>query len=70
MHLAITVKMIPESQEELQEHLPAQVEEVKNHFNELAKEGVLGPPNQVEVRYLISANEWQKYQNKEATCPQ
>lgn len=56
MTLVITVKMVADSKDELPE-VPAKVIEVRNHFGNLAKEGILGPPAQVSVRYLIENRE-------------
>jgi hypothetical protein len=53
MKLFITVKMAPESKEELTNTFPSQVHEVKNHFEEMKKEAFLGPLENVELRFLV-----------------
>jgi hypothetical protein len=53
MKLRITVHMSPESKEELEELYVGQVKEVRGHFDELHKEGILGPPERVQLRYVM-----------------
>jgi hypothetical protein len=53
MHLIVTVKAIPESQEELQVHMRTQVDQIKEHFTLLVEQNVLWDRDKVDVRYLI-----------------
>lgn len=53
MHIIVTVKLIPTSPEE-QSALPDQVQVVQAHFADMQKDGMLGPPDDVQVRYLIA----------------
>lgn len=49
MHVTLTIKIATE--------LPAQVAECKKHFARLRKEGVFGPPNGVDIRYMLIVKE-------------
>ena len=57
MKLVVTIKMIPESKEELANDAPSQVEQVRTHYYELAKEAILGPPDKVSVRFLFASDQ-------------
>lgn len=58
MFVTITVKAEAESQDELAHTLGDTFQNLQIHFNELQKEGVFGPPEQVALRYLVIGNEW------------
>lgn len=58
MFLTLTIKHEADSKGELVETFPSKVAEVRNHFEELRKAGVLGPAEQVEIRHLIIGGQW------------
>lgn len=53
MFTTVTVKMEAESKGELVDSFGTQVQTCREHFDSLKKEGVFGPPETVEMRYLV-----------------
>jgi hypothetical protein len=60
MFVTITVKAEAESKGELIDTFGQQVNVLRKHFNELQKEGIFGPPDQCEVRYLVIGGQWRE----------
>jgi hypothetical protein len=53
MHVTITVKAQAESKGELIDTFAAQVNNLRQHFDSLKQEGIFGPPDQCDLRYLV-----------------
>jgi hypothetical protein len=53
MHLVVTVKAIPESQDELQDHFKTQLDQVREHFTLLVEQNVIWDRDKIDVRYLV-----------------
>lgn len=58
MILTITIRMEAESKGELIDTFGSSVGQVKDHFSALREGNVFGPPNKVELRFLIVGGEW------------
>jgi hypothetical protein len=66
MFVTITVKAEAESQNELANTLGDTFQNLRTHFDALKKEGVFGPPEQVDVRYLVAGREWREPAQEQA----
>lgn len=60
MFTTVTVKFQAESQQELATTLPSQFHLGKAHLNRMKDEGMFGPPEQVEMRYLLIGAAWRE----------
>lgn len=58
MFTTVTVRMEAESKGELVDSMASQVDNCRKHYDALKGEGVFGPPEQVEMRYLIIGSTW------------
>lgn len=68
MFTTITVKLAAESKDELSV-FSGGVESAQEHFNMLRNEGIFGPPEQCEVRYLVEGEVRVKQNPKNNTVP-
>ena len=54
MFITITIKAQAESKEEAANTFGGDIKVIRAHFDKLLEQGVFGPPQQVQLRYLIS----------------
>lgn len=60
MFITVTIKAEAESKGELIDTFGAQVRNLRKHCEALRKEGIFGPEDQCEVRYLIVGGKWRE----------
>lgn len=60
MYLTVTIKAEATSHDELIDDFGGRVANLRQHCEELKKEGVFGPPDKCELRYLIIGGGWRE----------
>lgn len=60
MYITVTLKMQAESQEELTNVFGSHVKACRAHFDELKANGIFGPADKVDLRYLIIGGSWRE----------
>ena len=60
MFVTVTIKAEAESKGELIDTFGAQVRTLRQHMDALREEGLFGPPEQTELRYLVVGGGWRE----------
>lgn len=60
MIITVTIKLTAESRDELINVFGSNVREFREHCEALRQGAVFGPPEKVELRYLIIGGEWRE----------
>lgn len=60
MYLTITIKAEADSQAELINHFASNFDLMRGAFEELKEQGILGPPDKVDLRFVIVGGGWRE----------